>query len=754
MSLTANVYLEINFDTKMGRIVDETNYADEDIDLALLSAKGLGNVYGPTGGMIKNGSTVGSPLVNLSSTNTSAWFNLPLDSNGNILNGTYSFTYSLRYAITGGVINSIDAPSTAELEFTHAGRVLIAGDSVVFAGNSDSADNGTFTVATATFDEGSDNSTLVFTQTTLVTDATPAGTYSFDVTRAAFAGSTYTWNGCNFVTPSVTTTYDCESTQFGQIIFADSSVIPSGQVVVSRSLSGYYPNGLYPEPDTNPVTTTSPSLTFNELAVGTWTHVLVLNMSVTQDDGLAYTYTVRDTGETAVTCAGTLCGLTPCIESLKDKYYASFHKGQASGLEATILMILQLYALAKEYKTCGNNAMYASTVAQLESVLDESGECSCGCCDENQDVPYWVDNSNLDATSIITQLQEEIDALNLQVGGLENAVQTNASALSAYNAIMALIAEYDSQLLGIVAQVSEIQSLALSLDPNSPSFEDDVDQLEAWLLLVEAAFVDLTNEVNSIVAAITQFNIDFPDFSQYTINALEYLDDTQQTIVDVQSAIDALQVLLASLTPSTYLDDIQDIWDAIADIVNYLNTLSNYLADINLTLQNIQTYLSELTTQVINIETNLNNLIAEFNSLSKIKLLGAYVEDTDSANLYIPPAWMNQKIWYKFNIKGVSTEVGADIKIYNTDNLFNILGVRVDNNVYDIELDLVFVPADNLWKIGGVANIGGTISAVGNFTIDPITDLPFDVGTVIQILSTGTAGTNTFYALDGIAYKY
>lgn len=753
MALTANVYLEINNTTKKIRVVDASNYTEEGIDLAALSAKGLGILSSPTGTAIYNGSTIGSPLVNLSATTTSTWFDLPLDSNGDILNGTYSFTYNLRYAISSGVINSITAPSTAELEFTWAGRVLIEGDSVVFVDNGDSENNGTFTVDSATFDEGSDNSEIIFTQSSLVTDATPAGTYSFDVTRANFAGSSVVWNGCNMVNPSVTVTYDCESTQFGSITFQDSTVL-NGQTVVSRSLSGYYPNGLYPAPTTNPQTTSATSLTFSELAVGTWTHVLVLNMSVSQSDGLVYTYQVRDTGETLVSCVGTLCGLTPCIESLKDKYNASYVKGQDSGLNSLILLVLQLYALAKEYKTCGETEKYAATVAQLESVLDESGQCSCGCCDENKDVPYWVDNSNLDATSIITELQEQIDELNLQVGGLENAVQTNASALSAYNAIMALIAQYDSQLLGIVAQVSEIQSLALSLDPNSPTFEDDVDQLEAWLLLVEADFVDLTNEVDDIVAAITQFNIDFPDFSQYTINALEYLDDTQQTIVDVQSAIDALQVLLVSLTPSTYLDDIQDIWDAIAEIVNYLNTLTNYLADINLTLQNIQTYLSELTTQVINIETNLNNLIAEFNSLSKIKLLGAYVEDTDSANLYIPPAWMNQKIWYKFNIKGVSTEVGAEIKIYNPDNSYTLLGVSIGNNVYDIELDLVFVPADNLWKIGGVANIGGTISAVGNFTIDPITDLPFDVGTVIQISSTGTAGTNTFYALDGIAYKY
>lgn len=409
MTLTADVYLEINVDTKKGRIVDNSNYTEEDIDLAALSAKGLGNVYSPTGAIIVNGSTVGSPLVNLTSTTTGAWFDLPLDSNGEILNGTYSFTYSLRYAITGGVINSITATSTTELEFTHAGRVLIAGDSVVFTGNSNGADNGTFTVSTAAYDEGSDNSTLVFTQTTLVTDATPDGTYSFDVTRANFAGSTYTYTGCDEVTLSVTTTYDCDSTQFGQLIVVDTTNYGS-QEILSRDLSVYYPNGLNPAPTTQPETTTTASLTVNTLATGTWTYTLESSIEVTQTDGLVYTYTTTKTSEFVVSCAGTLCGLTPCIQSLYDKYQASYVQGVDSGLAPLILNVLQLVTLAKEYKICGEATKYATTVAQLESILDESGECTCGCCDES-DAPQWINNAGFSSQTMLEELYDQVQEL-------------------------------------------------------------------------------------------------------------------------------------------------------------------------------------------------------------------------------------------------------------------------------------------------------------------------------------------------------
>jgi hypothetical protein len=751
MALTANVYLEINAVTKKGRIVDASNYVAEGISLSALNAKGLGVVTGPTGVAIYTGTTVGSPLVNLMSTTNSAWFNLPLDSNGEILNGTYSFTYSLRYAITGGSVDEVNAPSTFNFDLTEAGRVLIAGDSIVTTGNTETENNGTFTVATATYDTGDDISTIVVTQTTLVNEGIPTGTFSFDVTRAAFAGSTYTWNGCNFVTPAVTTTYDCESTQFGQIIFADSSVIPTGQVIVSRSLSGYYPNGLYPEPDTNPVTTTSPSLTFNELAVGTWTHVLVLNMSVTQDDGLVYTYTVRDTGETAVTCVGTLCGLTPCIESLKDKYYASFQRGQASGLEATILMVLQLYALAKEYKTCGNNAMYAATVAQLESVLDESGECSCGCCDENQDVPYWVDNSNLDATSIIAQIQSEIDNLNLQVIGLGNAVQENADALEAYNAIVAAIASYDADLLGILAQVTQIQSAALALDPTSSTFADDVDQLEVWTNALEVSFGFVVTDLNGIVALLDAFIADFPEYSQYTVNIATYLTQSQNAAGDIQDAIDQLQLFLASLTPSTYLDDIQDIWDVIAIILNEVTSLGNQINLINAWLTDIQTVISNLYNDLLDLTNEVNTLTTTVNGLHKFRMLGFYVDEEGSANLFIPADWLNEKIFYKFNIKGTASDVATEIKFVNSNTNTTVFGLVVGDNAYDIQFNLCYVPADGVWKIGGTVNIGGALAVIGDFNIDPVTSLPFNTNTVI-VVSSSEIG-NTFYAIDGFAYR-
>jgi len=761
MALTANVYLEINNTTKKGRIVDATNYTEEGIVLAQLSAKGLGNVISPTGTIIVNGSSVGSPLVNLASTTTSAWFDLPLDSTGEILNGTYSFTYSLRYAITAGTVDSVATTSTFVLEFTNAGRVLIAGDSLVTTGNTQTANNGTFTVSTAAFNAGSDNSTIVVTQTTLVNEGSATGTYSFDVTRSAFAGDSYTWNGCDMVSPTVTVTYDCESTQFGSIVFQDSTTL-NGQMVVSRSLSGYYPNGLYPAPTTNPQTTTANSLTFSELAVGTWTHVLVLNMSATQDDGLVYTYQVRDTGETLVTCVGTLCGLTPCIESLKDKYNASYIKGQDSGLAPLILLVLQLYALAKEYKTCGENVKYAATVAQLESVLDESGQCSCGCCDENQDVPYWVDNSNLDATSIITQLQEEIDDLNIQIGGLESAVQNNANALAAYNSLIGLINEYNTDLIALVAELGIIQAAALGLNPNDPTnFEFTVDLLISNLDILETNFIALQGQLTTINDDIVQFNLDYPEYSSYTETLFEQLNASAEASVSVQTLIDQLQSVLPTLTPSNYDAVIEEIWDAIESLQIYFSLLAQQVGIALASIENIQITLANLIEQTSSLQLQINNIINGQAGIVTSKVLAFYAATNlvnSDASIDVTGDYLATTKFLKFIIKGENTGVGANnVSVLNNNTLYTIFTQNMAERFYEIEFILIpqLSPSPITFKVAGVVRTSdGTTStvmtAINVVDIDSPTEIENNTNTTFNIFLDNAS--NTFYSVEVYGY--
>jgi hypothetical protein len=116
-------------------------------------------------------------------------------------------------------------------------------------------------------------------------------------------------------------------------------------------------------------------------------------MSVTQTDGLVYTYSVVDTGETAVVCVDGLCSITPCLQSLNTNFLANYQNGTAANLIPILTAVNSLIELANQYKNCGETAKYEATVVQLQQVLDDSGYCDCGCSDESQDVPYWVNNA-------------------------------------------------------------------------------------------------------------------------------------------------------------------------------------------------------------------------------------------------------------------------------------------------------------------------------------------------------------------------
>lgn len=406
---TSNVILELDIDNKRGRVIDNSNYASENINVAQANAKGLGIVT-VNNTAVFNGSLTSNPLVNLAVSNIGQWFNLPLDSNGEVLNGTYSFTYSLNFSGSGSSVDGVTAPNSVLLEFANVGQVLQAGDSIVFTGNTQTANNGTFTISTVTPNEISDNTAITVTQTTLVDEATPTGTYTFNVTRANFGGDVYTFNGCDFVKPCVKTTYDCDSTQFGTLTFQDTTDL-KGQVVSTRTLIGFYPNGLNPAPLTPSVTTSNPSLTFTQLAVGVWTYSLTLVMSVTQTDGLVYTYTVKVSDTVEVDCIGSLCSLTPCLESLKDTFMTNYYKGTGANLIPLVTAVNQLMELATQYKSCGEGAKYKATVLELEELLNKSGECNCGCGCSEENTPYWVNNAGFESQNLLDQLLTDVTAI-------------------------------------------------------------------------------------------------------------------------------------------------------------------------------------------------------------------------------------------------------------------------------------------------------------------------------------------------------
>jgi len=404
-----SVTLTIYNDTKKGRVTDTTDYSDLGFNLNVAQAKGLGTIYF-NGEIIQQKLTVGDPLINLASGATYFEFDLELDSNGEAANGTYMVVYSVRMAPSGiqflssGVTNILIGDGSPEYA-----QFLEAGDTITLNGTTD-AD-----VVIETVDalvSGNPSYTLTTSPNFSLYDD-----YGFDVTHLALSES-YTYQGCTLLSVSPKAVYDCDNGDNGTFTFYDDTDF-STQTLVSRSMTGSPPTWAT---EITAVTTANQSYTINRLATGTWTVALTNVITYTQSDGLILIYTATATIESIVTCAGTLCGLNACIESLRAAHQAELTANGISKYQKYVDNVNLYYIKAQNYKECAQYDEYRQQVALIEAQLDEA-PCECNCCDDDE-LKYIYN------TSSATQAQ--IDVILEQLDILQNVTYNKVLFLSPF----------------------------------------------------------------------------------------------------------------------------------------------------------------------------------------------------------------------------------------------------------------------------------------------------------------------------------
>jgi len=361
-----------------GIVTDSTNYAGLGIDLLNQAAKGLGqitfngDIIVPDGGIL-------NPMINLETWGTEHAgqtpffaFPLTLDTNGNAANGVYTFTYSLRLIQSFEMEINFDTTNSLEL----AGYEYLA--NFLEAGNDVSNSVETVQVVSASFTDP----TLTINTTTIPNPSTWEFLV-FDITNVQL-NAVYTYSSCVQSASSVTFAYDCEVGTNGTFAVANSTVL-NGQTISSLSATINYPSwtSLTPTFNSQIVTNTLP-YSNNVLATGTF------SVQKTQTDGLILQYTSSSVQEFVVSCAGSLCGLIPCMESLRNAHATELQRNRISKYQVFVDNVLLYYTQAQNYRSCGDIENYRSTLALIEAQLDASG-CDCGCCDP--DTFQWVNNN-------------------------------------------------------------------------------------------------------------------------------------------------------------------------------------------------------------------------------------------------------------------------------------------------------------------------------------------------------------------------
>ena len=409
-----------------GIVTDSTDYAGLGINLLITEAKGLG-VITFNGDVIVDKNTIADPIIDLQNwddlnpgVTPVFYFPLELDLNGNVANGIYTFQYSLRLNSSIAFL-SITLPSTALTDGTPYANFFEAGNELTMVPSDD-----VVTIVSVGPEAGGEY-TLTLSGLQNDTD----GDATFDLTNLQFSG-VFTYSGCTQTTADVSFTYDCEVGDSGSWAVANTTTLASNEVISTLNCTVSYPSWTALTPTFNPqVVLTSlpyPSApnTPTPLATGTYTVSLTQQILQTQTDGLILQYSTSTIQEFVVSCSGSLCGLTPCIESLRVAHANELQRNRISKYQVFVDNVLLYYAEAQNYRACGDTANYRATIELIKQNLDSSG-CECACCDDN--VYYFVSNNSGVAIidSLIASFQFRLfDGIPADVQDVTQGVQVGA----------------------------------------------------------------------------------------------------------------------------------------------------------------------------------------------------------------------------------------------------------------------------------------------------------------------------------------
>ena len=386
--MQSTLSLTLDLTQKKGFFTDTTDYSAISVDLNDLGATGSVAIY-------FQGDSIGSPLtIDLAGGDTTTpLFDLELDLNGDVANGSYSAVYTVDFAFSN--TTALATPNQIVLAsigtnyqgFTVGAEIEVSVDlpgGALITGASNVSGN-----LYVTIDES--------------VSATLGSLRAINVSQV-FSGFSWVYSGCTQVSADVNFVYDCEYGDSGTWSVANTTALGSNEIVSSLSCVVSYPSWTAVDQSFNPqvvITSlpypTTPSLT--PLATGTYTVSLSQQIQQNQASGLVVVYNNSVIKEFTVTCAGALCGLVPCIENLRAAHATELIRNRISKYQVFVDNVLLYYTEAMNYRSCGELDKYTETLTLLRAQLDASG-CECACCDD--ETYYWVSNNS--ANSVIEEL--------------------------------------------------------------------------------------------------------------------------------------------------------------------------------------------------------------------------------------------------------------------------------------------------------------------------------------------------------------
>lgn len=356
---------------------DNTQYAVNGID----PSKVQGIVKAQRGSSIfQNNTDYNFPDISPSSS-TSFQFNLPVDSNGNVPQASYLFTYSIRVldelflqqVATMSNANTISFGSSVNYDIQISTILGQASAVKLQLFNSGNVSLGEVVVTGSSFTPNVQSITLeTFANFENVHYARIVTYY----TRETSYNYCYTFPGV-----SLSVFPDCFRSQ---LTVVDNTVFSASYTIISRTLTVQFPKDLNGNPVSATVVTENASITVGpNIWTGGYTISSQINANYLQSDGLVVNKTIVGYLYPDVQCDPGLCCISPCLKSLQKKYQEAVTVGsnQTGWLREVLFqagIYINRYLI---YMNCQDTGNATCVAAELIAYLNGQGcECDCKTC--------------------------------------------------------------------------------------------------------------------------------------------------------------------------------------------------------------------------------------------------------------------------------------------------------------------------------------------------------------------------------------
>ena len=604
--MALNFSLHFNCTTKVAYVKDDTVYSFP----SSVSKYTVGTLLSPPSGMpVFNQTTIGNPLIgNNASPRVSANYNL----GGTIPAGNYTLSLSniYEYESSLGTNEYLQVTANNELYILNVDltEVLFPGGIFDISVSTGGVNDGVYTISTIEYTGVSTKITITTNNLTITEGPDESAEINAESTVVYTTNQVFTYSACNSsVCLDLSFTYDAFSTQYGSATLADLTIY-TDWAISSRELSLYYPAGLDPAPEENPIVTNTPNINVNVLATGLYTGKLVVTISNVQNDGLVLDLNLTKTKQFSVIAYTEMCGIQGCITRMLDRHTSYLRSATVSPLQQFVDQVYGLYINAKEALACGDRVSYSSYVSQIYAILgttqNDCGDCSCGgsCSDCNDscgcgqpDEPVWIDNLGIDVNSLLAEfeifMEETLPTLEATVDSLNTTVTD--IVLPAIDSLETSVASIGSQtntntgdITGLTTQVdtlsTDVATLQEQISTFSPSnsevalnelFTNDGSQVMNYKALTSGpqGGISLTNyvlnipgnvsSVFTVAQRVTFYSEEDSAWYQATVFQSTYKSGPQQTEVTVTNpynskwSVNTSPIFVFLANPSTSVYD-------------------------------------------------------------------------------------------------------------------------------------------------------------------------------------------------------